>query len=135
MGFLYNQNALFIHPRVPRIPNVHKTTIRLPIEKEDFIFIPTLDELNSNKVEPLSKNAIHYVKLHGSFGWKSSKGTDSYVIGKEKEKHITEEPLLSWYFELFRSALSESNRKLMLIGYGFRDRHINEVIANSVIWL
>ena len=125
-------NALFIHPGVHRIPNVHKTTIRLPIEKEDFIFIPTLGELKDHKVNSLSRNAIHYVKLHGSFGWKSSKGGDSYVIGKEKEKHVTEEPLLSWYFELFKNALSESNRKLMLIGYGFRDRHINEVIANSV---
>lgn len=125
-------NTAFIHPGVPKIPNAHKTTIRLPIEKEDFIRIPTLDELKGSTVNPLSRNAIHYVKLHGSFGWKSAKGTDSYVIGKEKEKRVTDEPLLSWYFELLKNALSKSNRKLMLIGYGFRDRHINEVIANSV---
>lgn len=125
-------NTAFIHPGVPKIPDTHKTIIKLPITREDFIYLPTLDKLQGNTVNPLSKNAIHYVKLHGSFGWKSIKGTDSYVIGKEKERRVADEPLLSWYFELFTNALSNSNRKLLLIGYGFKDRHINEVIANSI---
>ena len=125
-------NAAFIHPGVHKIPGVHKTTIGLPIERNDFINLPTLDELKNNSVNQLSKNAIHYIKLHGSFGWISSKGINSYVIGKYKEKQVADEPLLSWYFDLLTNALSKPDRKLFLIGYGFRDRHINEVIANSV---
>ena len=127
-----SHNTAIIHPGVPKIPNPNKPIFNLSIENEDFINVPTLNELKNNKVNPLSRNVIHYVKLHGSFGWKSSKGADSYVIGKEKEKQVSDEPLLSWYFELFKNVLSEPNKKLLLIGYGFRDRHINEVIANSV---
>lgn len=125
-------NTAFIHPGVPKIPDAHKTTIRLPIERNDFINLPKLKELETNRVNQLSRNAIHYVKLHGSFGWMSSKGINSYVIGKDKINQVADEPLLSWYFELFKNALSQSNRKLFLIGYGFRDRHINEVLANSI---
>ena len=122
----------FIHPGVPKIPDAFIITNRRPIEKKDFIYLPNLDELKTNSVTHLSKNTIHYVKLHGSFGWMSSKGTNSYVIGKEKEQQVADEPLLSWYFELFKKALSKPNRKLFLIGYGFRDQHINEVFVDSI---
>lgn len=120
------------NPGVPKIPGAHKSTSRLPITGEDFIFLPTREKLEDNTVNPLSRNVIHYVKLHGSFGWKSFKGLDSYVIGKEKERQVADEPLLSWYFDIFTKALSQPKRKLLLVGYGFRDRHVNEIIANSV---
>lgn len=54
------------------------------------------------------------------------------VIGRGKETRIMQEPLLSWYLETFESVLSEEGRKLLVIGYGFRDPHINEVIARCV---
>jgi hypothetical protein len=122
----------FIHPGVPNIPDAHIITSRLPIKKEDFIYLPKLDKLKTTSVNHFLKNTIHYVKLHGSFGWMSSKGANSYVIGKEKEQQVADEPLLSWYFELFKNALSKPNRKLFLIGYGFRDQHINEVFVDSI---
>lgn len=120
------------HPGVPKIPDAHTIISRLPIERQAFISLPNLDELKTNSVNRISKNSINYVKLHGSFGWMSSKGTNSYVIGKEKEQQVAEEPLLSWYFDIFKNELSKQSRKLFLIGYGFGDKHINEVFVDSV---
>lgn len=54
------------------------------------------------------------------------------VIGKEKKSQIMEEPLLAWYYELFNSVLSSNDVMLFVIGYGFGDRHINRIIANSI---
>ncbi len=42
---------------------------------------------------------VHYVKLHGSLGWKDRKNKDRLVIGTRKIEAIRDEPLLSWYFE------------------------------------
>ncbi|MFB0564678.1 MAG: SIR2 family protein [Candidatus Aminicenantaceae bacterium] len=54
------------------------------------------------------------------------------VLGRGKEKQIQDEPLLSWYFDLFRRVINRMGRKILIIGYGFRDEHINEVIAKAV---
>ncbi|MEK6776434.1 MAG: SIR2 family protein, partial [bacterium] len=80
----------------------------------------------------VSNTTLHYVKLHGSFGWLSSNGSNCYVIGRKKEEKIADEPLLSWYFDLFTDVLSMPNRKLFVIGYGFQDSHVNEIIARSI---
>lgn len=121
-----------IHPGIQKIPDAHKTINRLALEKQDFISLPTQIHIENNKTNQIYGNELHYVKLHGSFGWSSSDGTNGYVIGKNKEKQLADEPLLSWYFKLFVNALSAPGRNLLIIGYGFRDDHINEVIADSV---
>jgi hypothetical protein len=36
------------------------------------------------------------------------------------------------YFKLFEDVLSRRNRRLLVIGYGFKDAHINQVIAHSI---
>lgn len=126
------QEKMLVHPGVLRIPNAHNIISRLSLEKQDFITAPTNEELRKKSINSISNTQLHYVKLHGSFGWLSSNGTNCYVIGKQKEKQIADEPLLSWYFELFTQVLSEPDRKLFVIGYGFKDHHINKVIANSI---
>jgi hypothetical protein len=123
--------TMLVHPGVRKIPDAHKIISRLPLEREDFIQLPTNKEMESNRVNPLSTTTLHYVKLHGSFGWKSSDGANRLVIGRDKEKQITEEPLLTWYFELFRKLLLHEKRCLFVIGYGFGDHHINKVIGES----
>jgi hypothetical protein len=34
--------------------------------------------------------------------------------------------------DLFRNTLQEGNKKLLVIGYGFRDQHINEILTQAV---
>jgi hypothetical protein len=54
------------------------------------------------------------------------------VIGGEKRAQIQREKLLHCYFKLFEDVLFRRNRHLLVIGYGFRDSHINEVIAHAI---
>ncbi len=51
------------------------------------------------------------------------------VIGHAKSEQIKCEPLLNWYFELFNQQLNVTNTKLLVIGYGFNDEHINKAIS------
>jgi hypothetical protein len=72
-----------------------------------------------------------YIKLHGSYGWKSSQNGTAMVIGYDKVGSIAKEPLLKWYFEIFREVLKAENITLVVVGYGFMDRHINELITRA----
>src|SRR5437763_14705939 len=42
-------------------------------------------------------------------------------------------PILMWYAERFSEALAKPNARLMVIGYGFGDSHINQLIQEA--WL
>ena len=72
-----------------------------------------------------------YVKLHGSFYWWSQEVSQVLAVGIDKEGKIRE-PLLLWYRELFREVLNESGMTLVVIGYSFRDKYINNIIADAI---
>lgn len=92
--------------------------------------LPTMRELDTFKKQTGSISS-YYIKLHGSLKWMSSDGADSKVIGINKERTIRRIPLLNWYFELFQQAISAGSVKLLIIGYGFRDPHINQILAQA----
>ncbi|MDD2901402.1 MAG: SIR2 family protein [Syntrophales bacterium] len=145
-GFFFTMNQdLFIErhfndirtglgqPAIRRLIDQYMINLRLPIEKINYISLPTKDMLQRDLNSYISGQTICYIKLHGSYGWQSSDGKERLVIGRDKEKQIQDEPLLSWYFELFKEALESKERKLFTIGYSFRDSHINKIIADSAI--
>jgi SIR2-like domain len=99
----------------------------------DVIRLPTEVQLQNEGIEILSPEHLNYIKLHGSSNWTSSDGSLQLVIGGEKESQIGQEPILKSYFKIFEDALSRSDRRLMVIGYGFRDQHINKVIKDCVL--
>lgn len=74
-----------------------------------------------------------YLKLHGSYWWKSSDGSDAMVVGGEKVDLIEHEPYIKWSHSVFEKILSGPACDLVVIGYGFGDRHINKVIANAIL--
>jgi len=120
-------------PGIKRMFIPNSINSRLPINVADFITVPTQDKLSSSKhATTLSPKEFHYIKLHGSFEWKSSDGSNKLVIGRNKERQIADEPLLLWYFDLFKQVLFQGEKKLLIIGYGFRDDHINEPIAEAI---
>jgi hypothetical protein len=82
--------------------------------------------------ESLKVLHFHYVKLHGSFNWKRSDGTNLMVIGQDKERQIAEEFLLTVYSDIFKKELRQEGVGLLVIGYRFADKHINEVIRDSM---
>lgn len=102
---------------------------------EDFVRLPDENRLEKFKPTFWSKSVecFAYVKLHGSYGWRSSQdGGDVMVIGHEKLGSIEKEPLLKWYMSLFEEILREPARNLVVVGYGFGDEHINDVIADAI---
>jgi hypothetical protein len=48
-------------------------------------------------------------------------------MGGNKPTAMQRHPALTWYAEKFE-AVSKLNARLMVIGYGFRDAHINQMI-------
>lgn len=89
-----------------------------------------INEFKANHLDSIGD--LIYVKLHGSSGWLSSTGSDVIVIGNDKPKDITAEPLLRWYFDLFTEAINVKNSKILIIGYSFRDKHINKELERAV---
>lgn len=102
-------------------------------EEKDFITLKAKEDIETMSMNSLSTKEFNYIKLHGSFNWKSSNGSNMMVIGMDKESHISREPLLNCYFDIFKKILSLPKRKLLVIGYSFRDKHVNKIIADSVI--
>lgn len=73
-----------------------------------------------------------FFKLHGSSNWKVPGGEDLLILGGAKSLAINRVPLLKWYHDNFRDFLLAPNTRLLVIGYGFGDSHVNEQIKNAV---
>ena len=71
-------------------------------------------------------------KLHGSSNWTRADGQPLLIMGGAKLREIGQTPILNWYARVFEENLLATGAKLMVIGYGFRDEHINAAIARAV---
>jgi hypothetical protein len=103
-----------------------------PLESKDYRKLPTEDKLKFTKDDLFERGEFFLIKLHGSYNWISSNGSDMMVIGRGKIKQIKSEPLLDYYFDIFNTVLSQGQCCLIVIGYGFGDEHINSVISHAV---
>ena len=97
--------------------------------KKDFCEVG--DNIESAIPKP-GKNQRNYIKLHGSFDWIQNNSENIMVIGRDKKKQIHRHPLLCAYFDEFKKQVMQENTKLMIIGYGFGDKHINEILKKGV---
>jgi hypothetical protein len=105
------------------------------LEDSDRVTLPDKNQLEptqSSFWDTSSQSNLVYIKLHGSYGWRSADGTNAMVVGGGKEERIEKEPLLKWYLHLFREVLKGPECNLLVIGYGFQDSHINRVITDSI---
>lgn len=100
--------------------------------KKDFVRLPEINSLGNFDSDLGAYSGSVYIKLHGSYGWLSSSGESRMIVGKTKKDDIKNEPLLNKYFDLFERVLNEGSKKLLIIGYGFQDQHVNEVLLNAV---
>lgn len=92
--------------------------------------LPNEDELETFK-NSFSENFL-YIKLHGSQKWVASDGRDTKVLGINKREAIERIPLLKWYFALLEQSLFRENVKLVIVGYSFRDDHINRCLVKAI---
>ena len=72
-----------------------------------------------------------YYKLHGSYRWDDGTGRNLMVIGGSKSLAIQSQQVLKWYFAEFQRYLGMGATRLMVIGYGFNDPHINNVVLEA----
>lgn len=128
---LYDSAELSI-PGIKKNPEWFGTYFRKELDEPDYCQPPNEEELNLVKQDSLSDGYFFLIKLHGSSNWKSYDGTQKMVIGSGKTEQIQKEPLLRWYFEIFKKVLSQNQRRLLIIGYGFGDDHINRIISDAV---
>lgn len=94
------------------------------------------DPLNAKWVEREEKTFSHNLqpihKLHGSINWvDESNGKKMMIIGTEKIASISSQPIIRYLNGEFYRQLMLENSKLMIIGYGFKDEHINQYIINA----
>ena len=71
-------------------------------------------------------------KLHGSSNWASPERKPLLIMGGGKAQEIGRNPILRWYSQQFDEHLLRPNARLMVIGYGFRDPHINASVRVAV---
>jgi len=71
-------------------------------------------------------------KLHGSSNWTRADGDPLLIMGGAKTREIGQIPILNHYANEFEKSLSIAGARLMIIGYGFRDQHINSTIAEGI---
>jgi hypothetical protein len=87
------------------------------------------------KPSPADKIIEHgyqpYFKLHGSTNWQDPSGQRLLVMGGNKPTTMQRHPILEWYASKFAEYLSKPEARLMVIGYGFRDHHINKIIEDA----
>ncbi|MEQ1782760.1 MAG: hypothetical protein ABMA14_15455 [Hyphomonadaceae bacterium] len=70
------------------------------------------------------------VKLHGSAQWfRPGDESGLMIIGGNKKEAIERDPLLKSYRAHFHRELQVPGTRLMIVGYGFGDAHINEQIV------
>ena len=127
----YLVNNVVRHMARPHVPGMRWTINPEPIYSESLAratWTPrALEEFR------LQNNSQPFVKLHGSSNWFTKDGTQRLlVMGGAKQQEIGRHPLLKWYATQFAQMLCEPNTRLMVIGYGFRDLHVNGAIDEAV---
>ncbi len=97
--------------------------------REERIAVRTPD-MDHYRIQPQTQP---YFKLHGSSNWiiDGSSGR-LLILGGQKSASIGLHPLLGRYMQEFQDYLSRPGARLMIIGYGFNDEHINEQIERAV---
>lgn len=117
-------------PGIQSRKKLFENGINKKLEDSDFCELSNEDELRNKDI--LSEGSFFLIKLHGSYNWRNLDGSRAMVIGRHKETQIQKEPLLSRYFDIFKEVLSQDQRRLLIVGYGFGDEHINHVISSAV---
>ncbi|MFH1284550.1 MAG: SIR2 family protein [Candidatus Peregrinibacteria bacterium] len=107
------------------------------LQETDFERMPKDDELKRKIIkyddEFFDTDGDFFLfKLHGSYGWLSSDGSDLMVLGEEKEGDIAKEPLLKWYNDMFKNVLFRDGVEMLIIGYSFNDPHINKIFLDAI---
>lgn len=74
-----------------------------------------------------------YYKLHGSANWtEEAGGKPLMVLGSKKDTKIRSVNILNRYVDTFSKSISDRPANLVVVGYSFRDEHVNKIISDSI---
>jgi len=109
---------------IPGMREVRPPNAPMEFDRVRSKWHPTGDNRLNLRMQP-------YFKLHGSSQWETSDATAMLVIGSAKVAAINRLAVLRWYWEQFLYCLSLPDTRLVVIGYGFADDHINKAILDA----
>lgn len=89
------------------------------------IWVPSEEHVIGQDWQPI-------LKLHGSANWRTAESSDIMILGGGKARAIERYPVLRWYAQVFSECLNDPESRLMIVGYGFRDPHINDVLTQAI---
>jgi hypothetical protein len=115
-------------PGLQRRPNQPLFTTDIGPYGEAFVMQPVANPAAQAHL----RRCFNVIKLHGSFNWRTTGGRNELVIGTDKGDRIAASPLLSWYWEIFKRVLSAGSVRILVVGYGFGDNHVNAAIADAI---
>ena len=108
------------------LPGVQPVTINGQAHAAPGLFTPAAPPYS------VAQRQQPYFKLHGSANWRKGDANSALLImGGNKSTDIDNVPLLTWYRGEFRRLISQSETRLMIVGYSFQDLHINEIIHRA----
>jgi hypothetical protein len=101
--------------------------------QEKYAFKDLIKTIKYDTNKMPSEEFINYIKLHGSFNWEHSEGYVINLTGDSKEEDIARSNITNSGFEIFKKICKEAQSlKFVIIGYSFRDKHLNEQLLNSI---
>lgn len=72
-------------------------------------------------------------KIHGSTNWKTIENADMLIMGGGKRASINDFAVLRKYHDALAEQVHQGSVRMVVIGYGFRDDHINEILKDGVV--
>jgi len=129
----YINGQRFIYPRVKYRYQLNDSIKRdSPLPNKMYITISSQEISNEEREKELKTGNAFYIKLHGSFNWRNSDQQQLIITGQSKTRKIKTVGLLNWYWDILREVLNQGDVKLLIIGYGFRDIHLNKLIEQAI---
>lgn len=116
-----------VRPELPGLQRIKESHAQAGLSWADSSWCPA-----ANQPVVIREGIQAYVKLHGSSNWYESDGSRVLILGGSKQLAIGASSILRSYLNAFESALSVADSRLMVIGYGFRDKHVNEVLERAI---
>ena len=105
---------------------------QLPVADEQPIFPSAAGIWVPSDDCQIANDQQRIIKLHGSSNWRTAENSDLMILGGGKVQAIEREPVLKWYSQLFDECLAQPDARLMVVGYGFRDEHINDALFRAM---
>lgn len=116
-----------VRPKIPGLQRIQDSPSQSEESWADSSWCPA-----ANQASVIREGSQAYVKLHGSSNWYGADGSRVLILGGAKQKAIGASSILRSYLDAFENALSAADSRLMVIGYGFRDKHVNEVLERAI---